>query len=161
MKAWINHNPYKAAFYWARTLAHLRPNPSQLSSANAASMQPLGKGANVPLPWGGLSDWPSDAGCSACPVGKAALALENWIGLGPQFNIVLADEWHLSRTSDEVFSSSTGGARVWIWDLLHAKQEVLPLSYGPFPSILSDTLTYSWWLNKKHILILQTHTTPV
>lgn len=56
-------------------------NPMQLSSSNAATRQPWAKGANVPLPIGGLHDSLPTSGCSDCPLGMAVLVLEIWTGL--------------------------------------------------------------------------------
>lgn len=46
-------------------------------------MQPQGKGANVPLPRGGLRNChPPNTGCGSRPTGTAASALASWVGLG-------------------------------------------------------------------------------
>lgn len=65
----------------AGTEANEGSNPIYLSSTNAISTQPWGKGESILLLCGGFHDCSSTAGCSAHPVGMAASAPESWIGL--------------------------------------------------------------------------------
>lgn len=60
------------------------PNPTQISRADAAIMQPRGKETPA-FPWHGDASMtePSTARCNIYFVGTAASELEKWIGLSP------------------------------------------------------------------------------
>lgn len=68
------------------------PNPIQLSSSGATTLQPRVR-EHVSIPWEGPSDSLSTTKGSAHPTGTAAPPLENWIGLDP-VTCWLSEKWH-------------------------------------------------------------------